>query len=77
LTGTEADLDVVHQKSDETLCSFIQRFSQVHNTIPHITPASIIIAFRQGVRDLKILEKLATHNIQDVVELFNLTNKCA
>jgi bacterioferritin-associated ferredoxin len=33
--------------------------------------------FCQGVRDEKILEKLATHDIQDVVELFSMADKCA
>jgi hypothetical protein len=59
------------------LRSSIQLFSQVHNTIPHISNASVVVAFRQDVRDEKMLEKLATHNIQDVAELFSLANKCA
>jgi hypothetical protein len=29
------------------------------------------------MRDEKMLEKLATHDIQDVVELFSLVDKCA
>jgi hypothetical protein len=29
------------------------------------------------MRDEKILKKLATHNVQDVSELFSLANKCA
>jgi hypothetical protein len=36
-----------------------------------------VVAFRQGVRDEKILEKLATHDIQDVSALFSLADKCA
>jgi hypothetical protein len=28
------------------------------------------------VRDKKMLEKLATHDMQDVTELFNLADKC-
>jgi ClpP class serine protease len=28
------------------------------------------------VRDEKMLEKLATHEVEDVSELFNLSNKC-
>jgi hypothetical protein len=35
-----------------------------------------VVAFRQRVRDEKMLEKLATHDIQDVTELFNLADKC-
>jgi hypothetical protein len=53
-----------------------QRFSQVHNTIPRISNASVVVAFRQGVRDEKMLEKLTTHDIQDVTELFSLADKC-
>jgi hypothetical protein len=36
----------------------------------------VVVAFRQGARDEKMLEKLATHDIQDVSALFSLTNKC-
>jgi hypothetical protein len=28
------------------------------------------------VRDEKMLEKLATHDVQDVSELFSMANKC-
>jgi bacterioferritin-associated ferredoxin len=37
----------------------------------------MVVAFCQGVRDEKILKKLATHNIQDVFALFSLADKCA
>jgi hypothetical protein len=59
------------------LGAFIQRFSQVRNTISRISNAYLVVAFRQGVRDEKMLEKLATHDIQDVAELFNLADRCA
>jgi hypothetical protein len=36
----------------------------VRGTIPRISDASIITAFRQGVRDEKMLEKLATHDVE-------------
>jgi hypothetical protein len=72
----EVDLRAVQQRSGESLRSFIQRFSQVRNTIPHISNTSVVVAFRQGMRDKKILEKLATHDVQDVSELFSLTDKC-
>jgi hypothetical protein len=57
--------------------SFIQRFSQVHNTIPRISNASVVVVFPQGVRDEKMLEKLTTHDIQDVSVLFILADKGA
>jgi hypothetical protein len=73
--GNETDLHAVRQRPRESLCSLIQRFSQVHNIIPHISNVSIVVAFCQGVRDEKILEKLATHDIQDVAELFSWADK--
>jgi hypothetical protein len=36
-----------------------------------------VVAFHQGVRDEKMLEKLATHGVQDVSALFILADKCA
>jgi hypothetical protein len=53
----------MQQRPGESLRSFIHRFSQVCNTIPRISNASVVVAFRQSVRDEKMLEKLATHNI--------------
>jgi hypothetical protein len=49
----------------------------VRGTIPRISDASIITTFHQGVRDEKILEKLATHDVETVSTLFALADKCA
>jgi hypothetical protein len=75
--GVEAHLHAVRQESGETLRAFISRFTKVRGTIPHTSDASIITAFRQGVRDEKMLEKLATHDVETVTMLFALANKCA
>jgi hypothetical protein len=75
--GVEAHLHAVRQESGETLRAFISRFTKVQGTIPHISDASIITAFRQGVRDEKMLEKLATHDVETVTTLFALADKCA
>jgi hypothetical protein len=75
--GVEAHLHVVRQEPGETLRKFISRFTKVRGTIPRISDASIITAFRQGVRDEKILEKLATHDVETVPTLFALADKCA
>jgi hypothetical protein len=53
------------------------RFTKVRGTIPCISDASIITAFRQGVRDEKMLEKLATHDVETISTLFALADKCA
>jgi hypothetical protein len=75
--GVEAHLHAVRQEPGETLRTFISRFTKVRGTIPHISDASIITAFRQGVRDEKMLEKLATHDVETVTTLFASTDKCA
>jgi hypothetical protein len=75
--GVEAHLHVVRQEPGETLRKFISRFSKVRGTIPRISYAFIITAFRQGVRDEKMLEKLATYDVETVPTLFALADKCA
>jgi hypothetical protein len=75
--GMEAHLHVVRQEPGETLRAFISRFTMVRGTIPRISNASIITAFRQGVRDKKMLEKLAMHDVEIVTTLFTLADKCA
>jgi len=73
----EAHLHAVRQKPGEMLRAFISRFTKVRGTIPRISDASIITAFRQGVRDENMLEKLATHEVESVTTLFSLADKCA
>jgi hypothetical protein len=75
--GVEAHLHAVRQEPGETLRTFISRFTKVRGTIPRISDASIITTFRQGVRDEKMLEKLATHDVETVPTLFALADKCA
>jgi hypothetical protein len=73
----EAHLHAVRQEPGETPRTFISRFTKVRGTIPRISDASIITTFRQGVRDKKMLEKLATHDVETVPTLFALADKCA
>jgi hypothetical protein len=75
--GVEAHLHAVRQEPRETLRAFISRFTKVRGTIPRISDASIITAFRQGVHDKKMLEKLAMHDMETVTTLFTLADKCA
>jgi hypothetical protein len=75
--GVEAHLHAVRQEPGKTLRKFISRFTKVRGTIPRISDASIITSFRQGVRDEKMLEKLATHDVETVPTLFALADKCA
>jgi hypothetical protein len=75
--GVEAHLHAVRQEPKETLRTFISRFTKMRGTIPRISDASIITAFRQGVRYEKMLEKLATYDVETVSTLFALADKCA
>jgi hypothetical protein len=75
--GVEAHLHAMRQEPEKTLRTFISRFTKVRGTIPRIFYASIIRAFCQGVRDEKMLEKLATHDVETVPTLFSLADKCA
>jgi hypothetical protein len=75
--GVEVHLHAVRQEPGETLRVFISCFTKVRGTIPRILDASIITAFRQWVRDEKMLEKLATHDVDNVTTLFALADKCA
>jgi hypothetical protein len=67
----------VRHEPGETLRAFISRFTKVRGTIPRISDASIITAFQQRVRDEKMLEKLATHDVETITTLFALADKCA
>jgi hypothetical protein len=75
--GVEAHLHALRQEPGETLRTFISHFTKVRGTIPCISDASIITAFRQGVRDEKMLEKLATHDVETVPTLFAFADKYA
>lgn len=54
------------------LVLFLQQFSQVCNTIPHIAHHVVIHAFRSGVCNKRMLEKMALI----VAQLFSLANRC-
>jgi hypothetical protein len=47
--GTRGDLLAIRQRKGESLRQYIQRFNQVRNTIPRISPAAVIMAFSEGV----------------------------
>src|SRR6266508_5448482 len=76
-SGEEDDLYQVQQRKGESLRKYIQRFCQCRNTITKISSESVCIAFRRGVRDRKMAEKLATRVISSPTELFALADKCA
>ena len=75
--GVEDDLYLVQQRKGESLRQYVQRFCHCRYTIPKISGESVCIAFRRGVRDEKMAEKLATREITSPKDLFALADKCA
>ena len=70
------DLRRVRQQHGETLQKYIQRFNNARLKIPKLTDESIIFAFSDGMRDVKMKEELAIHEeLCTSLELFNLATK--
>jgi hypothetical protein len=75
---TKNDLKAVRQYKGETLCQYIQRFSQMRNKIPRISNEEVIFAFSTDVSDIKMREKLSMNEeLTSVVRLFKITDRCA
>ena len=57
---------------------YIQRFNNARLKIPKVTEEAIILAFSDGICDVKMKEELAIHeDLCTSLELFNLATKCA
>ena len=73
-----SDLRRIKQQPGETLQKYIQRFNNARLKIRRVTEEAIILAFSDGVRDIKMKEELAIHeDMCTSLELFNLATKCA
>ena len=67
------DLRRIKQQPGETLQKYIQRFNSVRLKIPKVTDEAIILAFSNGVCDVKMKEELAIHeDLCMTVEMFNM-----
>ena len=72
------DLRRSKQQPGETLQKYIQRFNSSRLKIPNMIKEAIILAFSNGVHDVKMKEELAIHeDLCTSLELFNLVTKCA
>jgi hypothetical protein len=65
----EDDLHALTHNSGESLREFVRRFNECRNTIPEITDASVIRAFKSGVRDRYTTQELATRRITTRVKV--------
>nr|CAH67666.1 H0315F07.4 [Oryza sativa]CAH67728.1 H0613A10.11 [Oryza sativa] len=73
----EDDLHALTQNSGESLREYVQCFNKCKNTIPEITDASVIRAFKSGVRDRYTTQELATRRITTTRRLFEIVERCA
>nr|ABA93980.1 retrotransposon protein, putative, Ty3-gypsy subclass [Oryza sativa Japonica Group] len=73
----EDDLHTLTQNSGESLREYVRRFNECRNTIPEITDASVIRAFKSGVRDRYTTQELATRRITTTRKLFEIVERCA
>nr|ABA96533.1 retrotransposon protein, putative, Ty3-gypsy subclass [Oryza sativa Japonica Group] len=73
----EDDLHALTQNPGESLRDYVQRFNECRNTIPEITDASVIRAFKSGVRDRYTTQELATRRVTTTRRLFEIVDRCA
>jgi hypothetical protein len=73
----EDDLHVLTQNPGESLRDYVRRFNECRNTIPEITDASVIRAFKSSVRDRYTTQELATRRITTTRRLFEIVDRCA
>nr|AAV59333.1 hypothetical protein [Oryza sativa Japonica Group] len=71
------DLHALTQNPGESLRDYVQRFNECRNTIPEITDASVIRAFKSGARDRYTTQELATRRITTTWRLFEIVDRCA
>ncbi|XP_066167798.1 uncharacterized protein [Oryza sativa Japonica Group] len=73
----EDDLHALTHNSGESLREYVRRFNECRNTIPEITDAYVIRAFKFGVRDRYTTQELATRRITTTRRLFEIVERCA
>jgi hypothetical protein len=74
--STAETLKTIKQKHDESLRDYVKRFCNARNAIPHIQDIEIINAFRDGVSDIKTVEKIAMKKSKTVVDLLAVADVC-
>ena len=75
--GVEWDLYQIRQKKGESLWEFIRRFMKKKNSIPDVSDAVVMTAFRKGVKDHDLLKKISRKQPRTVKELFSMADRYA
>ena len=72
------DLRAMRQRRDETLRQYLQRFCQTRHKITRVADSDVVSAFRDGVTNDRMLEKLGVRDdLTSAVDLIELADKCA
>jgi hypothetical protein len=74
--STTETLKTIKQKHDESLRDYVKHFCNARNDIPHIQDIEIINAFRDGVSDIKTVEKIAIKKPKMVADLLTVADVC-
>jgi hypothetical protein len=65
------------QRRDETLCSYIQRWSIIKNSAEDVFDERAVDAFLAGLRRLDLVEELGRAKPKTVSELMEVANRFA
>jgi hypothetical protein len=65
------------QRKDKTLCSYIQRWSIIKNSVEDVSDERAIDAFLAGLRHLDLMEELGRTRPRTVLELLEVANRFA
>jgi Retrotransposon gag protein. len=74
----EDDLHALTQNPGDSLRNYVRRFDECRNTIPEITDASVIRAFKSGVRDRYTTQEFGNEALHDYSEIIqNCRSMCS
>jgi hypothetical protein len=74
--STTETLKTIRQKHDKSLWDYVKHFCNVRNAIPYIQCIEIINAFRDGVSNIKTVEKIAMKKPKMVANLLTVVDVC-
>jgi hypothetical protein len=75
--GVDWDLASVVQKKGESLREYIQRFCNKRNIILEVDDKSIVMFFKNRLRDSSLIRKLTMKNPRTSEQMFSIANRYA
>jgi hypothetical protein len=74
--STAKTMKTIKQKYDESLCDYAKHFCNTRNIILHIQDIKVIIAFRDGITDLKTVEEITMKKPKIMVDQLVVVDEC-